>query len=116
MWPRVVECMLGCWLLISPFVFRYPGSWSGWWINDCATGLAVIGFALLSYWRPTRHMHLVTLLVALWLVLYGRFGHQHPFPPAAQNYITIGFLLMMLAIIPNHASQPPEAWRTATPD
>lgn len=111
MWPRVVECMLGCWLLISPFVFRYEDRGAAWWINDHAIGLAVIAFGLMSYWRPTRRMHLLSVAAALWLVLYGRFGHEYPFPPAAQNYITLGLLLLMLAIIPSRASQPPEAWR-----
>lgn len=110
MWPRVMECMLGCWLLVSPFVFRYEGSWDGWWISDYVVGLSVIAFGLLSYWRPTRHLHLATLVAATWLVLYGRFGHEYPFPPAAQNSITIGFLLMMVAILPNHVAHPPEAW------
>jgi len=107
MWPRVVECMLGCWLLVSPFVFRYGDQNNAWWVNDQIVGLAIITFGLMSYWRPTRRMHLLTLVAALWLVLFGRFGHEHPFPPAAQNYITLGFLLMMIAIIPNEASRPP---------
>ncbi len=110
MWPRVIECMLGCWLLISAFVFRYEDQRTAWWINDYVIGVAVIGFGLLSYWQPTRRMHLLTIVAALWLMLYGRFGHEHPFPPAAQNYITLGFLLLMLAIIPNRASRPPAAW------
>lgn len=110
MWPRVTECMLGCWLLVSPFVFRYEDQPLGWWINDYVVGLAVIAFGLLSYWRPARRIHLLTVLLAIWLVLYGRFGHQYPFPPAAQNYITLGFLLMMIAIIPSHASEPPPEW------
>ncbi|SRR5690606_22550319 len=116
MWPRVTECMLGCWLLISPFVFRYEDQPLGWWINDYAVGLAVIGLGLMSYWRPTRRIHLLTVLLAIWLVLYGRFGHQYPFPPTAQNYITLGFLLMMLAIIPSRASEPPAEWFKREPE
>ena len=110
MWPRVTECLLGCWLLISPFVFRYEVQPLGWWINDYVVGLAIILLGLMSYWRPTRRIHLLTVLLAIWLVFYGRFGHQYPFPPAAQNYITLGFLLMMTAIIPSRASEPPAEW------
>lgn len=110
MWPRVVECMLGCWLLISPFVFRYEDQRLTWWINDYAVGLAVIIFGLLSYGRSTRRTHLLTIAASLWLMLYGRFGHAYPFPPAAQNYITVGLLLLMLAIIPSRATQPPAEW------
>jgi peptidoglycan/LPS O-acetylase OafA/YrhL len=110
MWPRVVECMLGCWLLISPFVFRYEDQPIAWWINDHVIGMCVIIFGLMSFWRRTPRAHLLTLLAALWLVLYGRLGHQFPFPPAAQNYITVGLLLMMFAIIPSNSLRPPAAW------
>lgn len=49
MWSRVVEAMLGCWLLVSPFVFRHPFSEPQLWIVDLIAGLAVITCGLLSY-------------------------------------------------------------------
>jgi hypothetical protein len=102
--------MLGSWLLISPFIFHYGDAPLAWWINDNVVGLAVIAFGLFSFWRPTRRMHLLSILAALWLMGYGRFGHDYPFPPAAQNYITLGLLLLMVAVIPSRASRPPDAW------
>lgn len=114
MWSRVVEIMIGCWLLMSPFLFRYGSDEPSLWINDFATGSAVIVFGLLSYWQPTRHIHLVTVAVGGWLIAFAYiigFGTERP---AAQNYVIVGLMLMMFAIIPNSASRPPKGWK-ATP-
>ncbi len=110
MWARDVEVMLGVWLIISPFVFVHSDEATLLWASDFAAGGLVATFAALSYWRPTRHAHLLTLLVALWLVAFGRFGAASPLPPGMQNEIVIGLLLMMFAIIPNYATQPPDVW------
>lgn len=111
MWARVVEVMLGCWLAISPFIFRL--SLSEWhiWVNDFVCAALIIALGLLSYWRPLRHAHLITGLAALWLMGFGYFAAPHPLPPASQNELMVGFLLVMFAIIPNEASLPPQAWR-----
>ena len=64
MWARVVEFMLGCWLAVSPFVFRH-GDDSVLWATDFVAASLVIVLALLSYWPPLRYAHLGTMLVAL---------------------------------------------------
>ena len=115
MWSRVVEIMLGCWLLISPFVFGHPDDRVDWWIIDFSAGLAVIVFAGLSYWRPAQYAHLLTAVVgaALIAAAYRFYGHA---PPAAQNQALTGLLLMMFAVIPNDAASPPQAWRDTLND
>jgi hypothetical protein len=111
MWARVVEFMLGCWLAISPFIFRHPADDLRLWATDWIAASLVILFALLSYWPPLKHIHLATAVVALALVAIGRFSSwEHP-PPGAQNQIVIGLLLLMFALVPSHASQPPETWQ-----
>lgn len=110
MWARVVEFMLACWLAISPFVFGHPPDRPLWWAIDFGAALAVATLALISYWPPTRHAHLATLLIALGLIAFGRFGTPEPIPPASQNHIIVGLLLLMLPLVPNHADRPPEAW------
>ena len=76
MWSRVVEIMFGWWLLISPFVFGHESGETTLWVNDLACGSAVIAFGLSSYWRPTRHAHLLTIGVSLWLIV---FAYWHGF-------------------------------------
>ena len=70
MFGRIVEVMLGCWLVLSPFVFRHPDARVEWWANDLACGTAAIVLAFLSYWRPLRYAHVVTLLVGAWLAAH----------------------------------------------
>jgi hypothetical protein len=112
MWARVVEVMLGCWLAVSPFVFRHAGEERALWTNDLLCASIVVALALLSFWRPSRHAHLLTCAVALWLIGFGYLMSPHPTPPALQNDILVGWLLLMFAIIPNEASLPPRSWRS----
>lgn len=109
MWPRVVEIMLGCWMLASPFLFQH-GEHTSWWINDFSVGTALIVLGLLSFWRPTRRAHLVTLVVALWSIGFGYAISWQAEGPAPQNDILIGLTLLLTAIIPTPASLPPREW------
>ncbi len=109
MWGRVVEIMTAVWLAASPFVFGVQSNATLLWAD---LGIALLIWLLsgLSYWRPTRHAHLLILLVSVGLILWGRFSVTPP-TPIHQNHIVVGLFLLMIAIIPNNASQPPEAWR-----
>ena len=110
MWSRVVEVMLGLWLILSPFIFRHPFDHTWWWVNDLSCGLLTIVLALFSFWPPCRQAHLAIILVALWLIGFGYFSAPWPAPAALQNAIFLGLILGMMAIIPNHASRPPASW------
>ena len=110
MWARVVEFMLACWLAASPFIFSHSEEAIVLWWSDYLCAALVGTFALLSYWRPTRHAHLLILVVAVWMVGFGRFAEAAPLSPGLQNNMVVGLLLMMFAICPNNASQPPRMW------
>ena len=110
MWPRVVEVMLGCWLVLSPFIFRQAAEQWGLWLNDMSCGAAVVAMALLSWWPACRRAHLAIIGVGLWLVGFGYLSPP-PAPPASQNDILVGVLLLMFAILPSEASLPPRSWR-----
>ena len=111
MWARVIEVMLGCWLALSPFIFRHSAEDRVLWFTDLLSATAVIVFALVSFWSPLRVAHVANLVVALWLIAFGFWGSPYPTPPALQNYIVVGSLLLMFAIIPNEATKPPLPWR-----
>jgi hypothetical protein len=113
MWARVSELMLGAWLVISPFVFRGTPGVEAYFVNDLICGSLAALFALLCFWRPTRRAHLATLALGTWLALFGYFSADRP--PAAQNDLVIGLLLMILAAVPTEASRPPIPWRDTTP-
>lgn len=100
--------MLGFWLMASPFIFRVSEITSV--ANDLLCGLAVTVLGFLSFWSRTSLAHFLTLIVALWLIVFGYIA-GHPAPPSAQNQIVVGVLLGMFAIIPNRANEMPAAWK-----
>jgi hypothetical protein len=110
-WPRVVELMLGCWLLLSPFVFRHDPQalWLCW--TALVSGAAVVACSLLSFCRPLRHAHWATLGIALALI--GSAWAAGSAAPALQNQVAVGLLLAMFAILPTEANTPPRGWRAA---
>jgi hypothetical protein len=92
---------------MSPFIFAHGSDQWKLWATDLAAAAATMTLALLSFWRPLRHVHLVILPVAAWLIAFGRFGLGTPVPPAGQNQIITGLVLLMFCIIPSRASDPP---------
>ena len=112
MWPRVVEVMLGAWLLVSPFVFRGTARVDDYVFVQVAAGAVVITASLLSFWPPAAAARLVTLAAALALTAHGYFAAARPGPPAAQNEIMVGLTILLFAILPNETNRPPAASRT----
>jgi hypothetical protein len=74
------------------------------------TALGVIVLALVSFWPPTQFAHVANFAIGIWLTAFGFLASPYPTPPALQNDIVVGLLLLMLAIIPNHATRPPQPW------
>jgi hypothetical protein len=111
MWARVIEIMLACWLAISPFMFAHDPTNKSLWINDLSCALAVLMLSGLSFWNPLRFAHLGVCVVGLWLVGFGYLMSPYPPPPALQNSLLVGLLLLMLGIVPNKAFAPPDSWR-----
>ena len=109
MWGRIVEFMVAVWLIFSPFIFAASDNAAVLW-GDMATAALICLLSGVSYWYPLRHVHFANLLVAVGLVLVGRFATPPPAIAAQQNHITVGFFLMMIALIPNSASLPPVGW------
>lgn len=107
MWPRVVEVMIGAWLVITPLVFRGTESVAAYAVNAVVSGTIVIVASLAAFWPPAGWARYVTLAVSVWLTLHGYFSAIRPGPPAAQNEIMAGLLLLLFAVLPNHVNQPP---------
>lgn len=110
MWPRTAEVMLGLWLAASPFIFGHSAAEPRLWWNDFICAALVMTISLASFHDRTRRAHLLNIAVALWLMAFAYFTSGSPAPPAAQNDLAVGILLLMLAIIPSRASEPPQSW------
>lgn len=111
MWGRVVEFMLACWLSISPFIFKYPKDALFFWFNDLTCSSLIAVFSLLCFYKPLRKMHLCNLAVSLYLIGLCYFFRSDAMFEAFQNYMVLGLLLLMIAIVPSDADKPPIAWR-----
>ena len=107
MWPRVVEVMLGVWLVITPLVFRGTDAIDRYTANAVGTGLIVIAASLVAFWPRAGWARYITLAASGWLAVHGYLSAVRPGPPAAQNEIMIGLLLLLFAILPNHVNRPP---------
>ena len=107
MWPRVVEVMLGAWLVITPIVFRGTESIPAYTTNAVVSGTIVIVASTMAFWHRTGWMRFVTLATACWLAGHGYFSAVRPGPPAAQNELTLGLVLLLFAILPNDVNRPP---------
>ena len=110
MWPRTVEVMFALWLAISPFVFRYPGDQPGLWWHDFIVATLLAGLALVSFVHSTRRAHLLELLVAGWLIGYGWVTANGVHDAPRQNWMCLGLLLLMTAVIPSDCVKPPYRW------
>jgi hypothetical protein len=110
MWSRVIEIMLGFWLLASPFIFGFAEYETKVLASDLLCGLLVIVSGFLSYLNRTKQTHFLTLIIAFGLIIFG-YSAGYPAPPPAQNHIIVGLLLAMFAIIPSRTNELPEAWR-----
>lgn len=112
MWPRVVELLIAVWLAASPWVLPMPaGAESSLRANALACAALTALFALLSFRATLEKAHLLSLAVAAWLIGIA-FAAPNPPPPAMyQNFVVVGLLILLVAVLPSRASEPPRAWR-----
>ena len=111
MWPRIIEVMLGCWLMISPFIFRLSPDQTFLWVSDLAAGAAVIGIALTACSPRYPRLRLLNLISSAYLVIVAFLAAPPPPPPAYQNYVVIGLLILITAVIPTRGVLPPQKWQ-----
>ncbi len=110
MWARVVEIMLGFWLIVSRFVFRHDAAGGSFLKNDLLCGFAVMIPGFMSFRQKTYWAHFLILAVALWLIIYGS-SMGYPSPPSARNQLVTALLLAIFAIIPNGMGELPGDWK-----
>lgn len=104
MWARIIELLIALWLVISFFAFGYH--------SDCLIVAAAIAlFSLLSYRESLNKMHLLNALCAFYLLYVSYTYPVVPLPFHYQSMILSAFFLLLLAIIPSRASEPPLAWQ-----
>ena len=104
--------MLAVWLAISPFIFDHPADKPLWWWHDWIVALLIATLATISFVHQTRYAHFLEVLVAAWLIGFGWVSATGGLgAPAMQNWMCVGLLILMTAILPTDATSTPEAWR-----
>lgn len=111
MWPRIVEILIGAWLVASPWIFGHAAS-SGMLMSDLVCGGAVMLLAGLAFLPRFRWAYLFELLVAAWLVGFAFFAAEAPLP-GLQNNLLVAMVLALFVVVPSQATKPPRSWRTA---
>lgn len=110
MWARAVEIALASWLALSPFIFGHPDEAAFLWYNDFACALAITIISSVALWPRAEKVHYLNVAVAAYLVVLG-FTVPAPPPPAYQNYIVLGIVLFVFAVIPTPTTLPPWSWQ-----
>lgn len=108
MWPRVVEMLLGIWLVTSPFVFGVGGR-SFW--GALGGGSLVVLFSVAAWRGEFGGARYLTLIAAIGIGGGVYLASSHPVPGFQQSAFLTAILLAMFAIIPNRCNRPPEGWR-----
>lgn len=97
MWPRLVNTLLGLWLMAAPDALGYgrPASTS-----DRIVGPLVVTFAITALWGATRPLRWVNLPLGLWLIIAPlALGYS---TTAAVNSIAAGVVISAAACIRGH--------------
>jgi len=111
MWPRVVEIVIGLWLLSSPWVLAHNPAESAWHLNGLICGSAIVLLSVLSFWPASKKAHLAEIPIALWVLGFAYFGSMHPAPAVVQSDLLAALFLLNFAVIPSQANLPPNSWR-----
>ncbi len=112
MWPRLIETVMGLWLLGTPLVF--PDLDTSWVVHTLSCGVLVILISRVSVWGPLRWVRYGQFAVAAWLVGFGMAAEGLPDPAALQGSILTGYALFLTALLPNQVTEPPPSWQMAT--
>ena len=73
MWPRVVEIMLGAWLVIGPFVFRDTPDVHRYTMSMVLSGALIAMASTLAFWSPAAGARYITLLTLILFVVGGYY-------------------------------------------
>lgn len=66
MWARIINMLLGLWLMAAPDILGYDRPAAD---NDRIVGPILATFACVAIWEITRSLRWVNLLLGLWLIL-----------------------------------------------
>lgn len=96
---RVVNALLGAWLVVSVFLWPHAGS-EGY--NALITGLLVAMVALVAIWAPP--VRFANVLLGAWLLVTTLF-FRHESELTLWNEVLVATVILVFAFVPS------EPWR-----
>ena len=66
MWPRIINSLLGLWLMIAPGILQYSPAAAD---NGHIAGPVIITFSVVAIWEATRVLRKWNIPVAIWLLV-----------------------------------------------
>ena len=93
-----INVLLGCWLIVSPWIFSYAGNQGGMW-NSIVAGIIVLLVAANRIYSPRSGVTLswLNLLLGLWTIaspwIYGYYDN----PAAMWDCVAVGIAIVAMA-------------------
>lgn len=95
MFPRLVNILLGVWLLVAPAILGYDGPAAK---NSWIVGPLAASFAVIAIWEATRPLRYMNVLMGLWLLL-APWVLQFESTLALWNSLIAGVLMIPVALV-----------------
>ena len=109
MWARMIQLMIGVWLLISPFIFPALIGRQTSMAPELLFGAVFVLLAMLGCMqRFAIAANTLSFFFAGALTLFAYFSVSGELPPVEQNRLICGILIAMFAIIPLDTINPPQ--------
>lgn len=101
MWARLLNALLGIWLMAAPAVLNYgePAL-----TNDRIFGPIAASLATVAIWQATRPLRWLNLLVGIWLLL-APWVLSYAEAVAMINSSIVGILMVALALVKGKTDQ-----------
>lgn len=95
MWPRIINILLGLWLILSPIVLGAEKTVAN---NHYVIGPVIVSFSFIAIWEATRVVRLYNLPLGAWLLLAPWvLGYESTL--AIVNDMLIGALVICFSLI-----------------
>jgi hypothetical protein len=107
-WARVLNVVLGAWLVVSDLVWRHGEAAS---TNTWICGLLVIAFALWALWMP--RMRYWNTLLGAWLI-FAAFVLEHFSSGTRWNNVILGGVILLVSLVPGRPLPDRRAARAPT--
>jgi hypothetical protein len=116
MWPRLINTVLGIWLMAAPAVLGYEGTRAA--DHDRIVGPVLATFACVAIWEATRPLRWVNLLLGIWLVAAPWLIGSPT--TATLNGVVVGIVVAALSLVRGRTTHSfgggwTALWRQASP-